>query len=38
MGGRNLSLKSNCMYSMNGREELKFKVKWNVEHEWEGGT
>ena len=35
MGGRNLSLKSNCMWSMNGREKLKFQVKLHVEHEWE---
>ena len=38
MRGRNLSLKSNCMWSGNGREKLKFKVKLNVVHEWEGGT
>ena len=38
MGGRNLSLKSNCMWSMNGSDKLKFKVKLNVEQEWEGET
>ena len=38
MEGRNLSLKSNCIWGINRRENLKFKVKLHVEQEWEGET
>ena len=38
MGGRNLSFKSNCIWAINRRENLKCKVKFHVEHEWEGET